>query len=157
MAKHTGEGQTAADIFREIPALEIQNAITELAGLELVDLVNIIWALAKAADDTIDPPEVWVRQFDTFPLDVILPAAVGLVLDSSISTKNLKTLQDIDSITATALDYALTFDAVQAMTLGQVVDFCVEKYNRRKKAEKAEKKGVKRKATQADIDAFLGG
>lgn len=95
VAKHTGEGQTAADIFREIPALEIQNAITELAGLELVDLVNIIWALAKAADDTIDPPEVWVRQFDTFPLDVILPAAVGLVLDSSISTKNLKTLHGL--------------------------------------------------------------
>jgi hypothetical protein len=58
---------------------------------------------------------------------------------------------------ATATDAGLTFDAARGMTLGQVVDYCIEKYNRRIAAEKAAKKGGTRKATQADIDAFLGG
>lgn len=46
------------------------------------------------------------------------------------------------------------------MTLGQIVDFC-EAYNQRqeraeKAAKKEEKRGRKRKATQADINAFFG-
>ena len=48
---------------------------------------------------------------------------------------------------------------MERMTLGQVVDFCLERENRRKAAEKkAGKKGggVARKATQADINAFFG-
>lgn len=47
---------------------------------------------------------------------------------------------------------------MERMTLGQVVDFCIERDNRRKKAEKKEKKGggVTRNATQADINAFFG-
>ena len=40
---------------------------------------------------------------------------------------------------------------MQRMTIGQVVDFCIE-YNNRQKGET-----VTRKATQADIDAFFGG
>jgi len=43
------------------------------------------------------------------------------------------------------------------MTLGQIVDYCIEQHNRRVRAEKAQKKGQKRQGTQADIDAFLGG
>lgn len=47
---------------------------------------------------------------------------------------------------------------MERMTLGQVVDFCLERDTRRKKAEKKEKKGggVTRNATQADINAFFG-
>lgn len=39
------------------------------------------------------------------------------------------------------------------MTIGQVVDFCVE-YNQRQKKENVPKQ---KKATQTDIDAFFGG
>lgn len=49
---------------------------------------------------------------------------------------------------------------MERMTLGQVVDFCLERDHRRKAAEKkAGKKGGggTRNATQADINAFLGG
>lgn len=46
------------------------------------------------------------------------------------------------------------------MQLGQVVDFCIEYNNRRKKAERQteheEKHGSRRKATKADIRAFFG-
>ena len=46
------------------------------------------------------------------------------------------------------------------MQLGQIVDFCVEYNNRQERAEKQrereEKRGTRRKATQADINAFFG-
>lgn len=43
------------------------------------------------------------------------------------------------------------------MTLGAVVDFCIDYNSRASKAEKEEKKReAKRRATQADINAFFG-
>lgn len=49
---------------------------------------------------------------------------------------------------------------IRRMTVGQVVDFCVEYNNRQKRQEertkREEKCGTKRKATQNDIDAFFG-
>ncbi len=63
---------------------------------EFVDLViNVTWAMAKAADESIDPPKRWVRQFDAFPLDVIGPAIFDMVLKGFVSSKNLKRLKGI--------------------------------------------------------------
>lgn len=63
---------------------------------EFVDLVvNVTWAMAKAADETIEPPKRWVRQFDSFPLDVVAPAVFDLVLKGFVSSKNLKRLKKI--------------------------------------------------------------
>jgi hypothetical protein len=61
---------------------------------EFVDLVvNVTWAMAKAADESIDPPKKWVRQFEEFPLDVVGPAVFDLVLKGFVSSKNLKRLK----------------------------------------------------------------
>lgn len=46
--------------------------------------------------------------------------------------------------------------AMRSMQLGQVLDYCIESINMRSKSEKAAKKPKRRKATQADIDAFFG-
>lgn len=50
---------------------------------------------------------------------------------------------------------------MRKMTLGQIVDICIEHYNREKKAEaqrkREEKYGRKRKGTQADLDNYLKG
>ena len=63
---------------------------------EFVDLVvNVTWAMAKAADETIDPPKKWVREFDEFPLDVIGPAVFDMVLKGFVSSKNLERLKKI--------------------------------------------------------------
>lgn len=63
---------------------------------EFVDLVvNVTWAMAKAADEGIAPPKQWVRQFDTFPLDVVGPAVSDMVLKGFVSSKNLKRLKGI--------------------------------------------------------------
>ena len=63
---------------------------------EFVDLViNVTWAMAKVADEGIAPPKQWVRQFDSFPLDVVGPAVFDLVLKGFVSSKNLKRLKNI--------------------------------------------------------------
>lgn len=63
---------------------------------EFVDLIiNVTWAMAKAADENIEPPKRWVRQFDSFPLDVVGPAVFDMVLKGFVSSKNLKRLKGI--------------------------------------------------------------
>lgn len=94
IAKQTGDLKTAADIFTKIDAETIQGAILELAGVQITDLVNVVWAMAKAADDDIDEPRTWVRQFETFPLDVIAPAVLELAVRGLISGKNSTRLLD---------------------------------------------------------------
>ena len=49
--------------------------------------------MAKAADETIEPPKQWVRKFEIFPLDVIGPEVFQMVLKGFISSKNLKRLK----------------------------------------------------------------
>ena len=63
---------------------------------EFVDLVvNVTWAMAKAADEGIAPPKQWVRQFDEFPIDIIGPALFNLIMKGFVSSKNLKRLKKI--------------------------------------------------------------
>ena len=67
-----------------------------LFQVEFVDtIINVTWAMAKAADEDIDPPKLWVRQFDEFPLDVVVPAVYELVLKGFVSSKNLKRLKNV--------------------------------------------------------------
>lgn len=86
-----------------------------LFQVEFVDtIINVTWAMAKAADEDIDPPKRWVRQFDEFPLDVVVPAVYELVLKGFVSSKNLnrlknvgaslKTLQPSHSMTSSSQD-----------------------------------------------------
>ena len=67
-----------------------------LMQVEFVDVVvNVTWAMAKAADENIEPPKQWVRQFDVFPLDVVIPNVYELVMKGFASSKNLKRLKEI--------------------------------------------------------------
>ncbi len=50
----------------------------------------------------------------------------------------------------------LDWSAMRKMQLGAIVDYCVEYDNQQNAAEKEEKTPTKRKATQADINAFFG-
>ena len=49
----------------------------------------------------------------------------------------------------------LEWSAMQKMQLGAIVDYCVEYDNQQAKEDK--KEPMRRKATQADIDAYFGG
>lgn len=51
----------------------------------------------------------------------------------------------------------LDFQTMRTMQLGAVLDFCIEAMNQRTRAERKDRgHPEKRKATQADIDAFFG-
>lgn len=72
------------------------DVLSPMFQTEFVDIiVNITWAMAKAADESIDPPKRWVRQFDTFPLDVVVPAVYDFALKGFVSSKNLKRLKTV--------------------------------------------------------------
>lgn len=71
------------------------NAAIHLGALEFVDFINITWALAKAADEDIPEPGEWVKQFNSFPLDIVGPAVFGLIVKGVVSSKNLKRLEDL--------------------------------------------------------------
>ena len=72
------------------------DVVLPLYQADFVDLViNVIWAMAKTADDTIEPPKKWVRQFEGFYLDEILPDVLDMVLRGFVSSKNLSRLEGV--------------------------------------------------------------
>ena len=74
-------------------AFEITLPLTNLGFTDSV--VNVLWAMAKAADTTVEPPRQWVRQFETFPLDEIVPQVGEMVLSGFTSSKNLARLREM--------------------------------------------------------------
>lgn len=84
--------KTLADAFQG-RSVEI---LLPMFQVEFVDvIINVTWAMAKAADETVAPPKQWVKQFEEFPLDVVGPAVYDLVLKGFVSSKNLKRLKKI--------------------------------------------------------------
>lgn len=84
-----------ADLAKLADGDTLLNAAIHFSGFEFVDLLNITWALAKAADEDIPDPGEWIKQFDTFPIDVVAPAVFGLIFRGVVSSKNLKRLEDL--------------------------------------------------------------
>lgn len=63
--------------------------------VEMVDiLINVTWAMAKTADETIEPPKKWIRQFDSFPLDIVAPEVYDMAMKGFLSSKNRKRLKN---------------------------------------------------------------
>ena len=93
VAKTAGEEATARDVLKALDADTIREALFDMAGLEMVDMVNIVWAMAKAADDDIEEPREWVKSLPAFPVDIIFPIILDLVLRCMVSSKNLRRLQ----------------------------------------------------------------
>lgn len=71
----------------------LQDTLIELCAFQFTDFINLVWAFAKANDENTEAPEKWVRQFDEFPLDIIVPAVFELLTKGMISSKNLKSLR----------------------------------------------------------------
>jgi len=86
------EGLTMQNL-KKIPSEDLQNALLELSGLEITQIIQVIWAMAKAADDETPSPTEWMKQFDVFPLDLILPEVLGMIAQGFISSKNLRRLR----------------------------------------------------------------
>lgn len=86
------QAQTGKDFIPSImPIAEklaengIAEALHEAKGFQLIDIFNIVWALAKNADKEIPDPETWLDSFENFPLDKILPIVFDLLISSFFS------------------------------------------------------------------------
>ena len=87
------EGVATMDVLKVLDSDALRDALIEISGIEMVDIIHIIWAMAKAADDDIEEPGEWVKQFDQFPLDTILPVIFDMVVSCMVSSKNSKRFQ----------------------------------------------------------------
>ena len=97
VAESGGESVTMARLADAVQGRSLE-VLLPMFQAEFVDtIINVTWAMAKAADEDIEPPKRWVRQFEEFPLDVIVPAVYELVLKGFVSSKNLKRLKKISA------------------------------------------------------------
>ena len=92
--KETG-GKFTKDSIMQIDTDALTDALIQATAIEATDLINITWALAKNADEDIPEPREWVRQFDTFPVDVIAPEVFKMLFKGMVSTKNSRRLQNL--------------------------------------------------------------
>ncbi len=84
-----------ADLLRVLDGDKLIDAVIHLSGFESVEIAYIMWAMAKAYDDDIPDPKTWLRGFETFPLDTIVPEVFALAFKGLVSSKNLKRLKDL--------------------------------------------------------------
>ena len=86
---------TIADVAETLQGKSME-ILLPMFQVEFVDvIINVTWAMAKAADDSIAPPKQWVRQFETFPLDEIVPEVGQMILEGFSSSKNLERLESV--------------------------------------------------------------
>jgi len=64
---------------------DIENG--DISGLSLAPFYDIIWIMAKTADDTIPDMLTWYDSFDEFPILDVFPELQEL-LTSALKTKN---------------------------------------------------------------------
>lgn len=85
----TGGNVQLEDLAKNIDGDRLIDAVAHLSGLEFVDILNITWAMAKAADGDLPDPITWVTNLEVFPVDVIVPEVVRLVARGLLSSKKL--------------------------------------------------------------------
>lgn len=82
------------DSFKVLNGDTVTDIMLHAGGLEFVDLLNIVWAMAKVKDPSIKEPEEWYKDFDVFPLDEIAPDLFELITAGLMTSKNFKGLQE---------------------------------------------------------------
>lgn len=61
----------------------------EIVSAEITELADIIWAFAKAADDSIPEPALWYATFEEFPLVDVGKELLPCLYDSLVSKKKI--------------------------------------------------------------------
>lgn len=94
---------TLVDILSALEGRTIDLMIPLMQTELMTTIINVTWAMAKAADGNIDPPKQWARQFEEFPLDIVAPAIYELAFKGFVSSKNLTRLTNLkNTITKTS-------------------------------------------------------
>ena len=89
------DATTMNDVLRSLQGRTLDVMIPMMQTDFTSIIVNTVWAMAKAADEDILPPKQWVKQFEVFPLDVIVPTVYELALKGMASSKNLNRLKSL--------------------------------------------------------------
>ena len=96
VAEAGGNGELTTSSMAEALEGRAMEVLLPMFQAEFVDLaINVTWSMAKVANESIEPPKKWVRQFDEFPLDVVGPTVFNMVLKGFVSSKNLRRLKKI--------------------------------------------------------------
>lgn len=141
---------------------EVGRIIGEIASFEIIDILNLVWAFAKAGDKSIAEPERRYDSFEDFPIFDVLSEIIQPIYSSIGTKKKTDTYEvdrdkdntiDIDEIYATAITTGLDSNLMKDMTMGDVVDYILA-YNKMRGLDKDPNKDTVRLATQADFDKF---
>ena len=96
MTEAGADGELTAKNLAEAIEGRSVDIMLPLFQAEFVDVVlNVVWSMAKAADERIDPPKKWIRQFEEFYLDEIIPEVFDMVMKGFVSVKNRRRLEEI--------------------------------------------------------------
>lgn len=147
------------DDFLRIKAINTNISADEIqkAAITLEVGYRLIWSMAKAAaPDTIPDPDVWMDSFKDFPLVALLPQAMDLlgkafeqaIADGSSGSGRLTS----ENLVACCLACGMSMDDISNLSIGFLLN-SISEYIKIKNGGKAPS-GTKRKATQADFDAF---
>lgn len=87
-------GKTAETEGSENKSDIFNNPLEIFDILPLQKVLNVAWALAANADDSIfqTPPLRWFKQFDKFPLDDVFFTLIPAIVQSMVSEKKYSTL-----------------------------------------------------------------
>lgn len=91
---------STGELVAQIDNGVLSDLFINLSGLEATTALQIIWAMAKNADDNIPPLRDYLNQFDVFPLDKIMPKVIRVIIDSTVSAKNARRLSKVTTLTA---------------------------------------------------------
>ena len=95
IAQNDGDDISLENVLRLIDTDSVMDALVHLSGFELAEFLNITWAMAKEADEDIPEPEKWLRSFDEFPLDIVVPEVFKLAFNGMVSSKNRERLESL--------------------------------------------------------------
>lgn len=79
------------NIIEKLDETTVNRIIVSLSTLEALTVTNILWAMAKNAGETRNPRE-WVNDFEVFPFDIVVPEIMTAIIESSVSSKNSRSL-----------------------------------------------------------------
>lgn len=88
------KSDNVGDILAAADEETISNAFITLSGMQLTTVTNIVWAMAKNANDSIESPREWLNSFDVFPWDIVVPQVLGAALEACISKKKFEKLKE---------------------------------------------------------------
>ena len=91
------------------------DAFIKMAGMEVVTVFNIFWAMAYNADKSIKGPEEYFNEFETFPLDTIVPEVFKAIVESSVSSKNAqRLLRHLDAVSPSGSKQSRSQESTEA-------------------------------------------